>query len=878
MAPNPYSLRYSSALLQSCFRRRIKRELQRLINMKSSIYVVLFVSWIKTIVVVTEHSIPLSMDIGSASLNPDHEVLSIYGFLHTCAVFKSFKLKCFGYNKEGQLGYGDNKMRGDEGGEMGNNLAFVDLGDDAAVLQVSSGVTHTCVFCNNSRIKCFGDGRYGQLGYGDTVDRGLDPSEMGNNLDFIDLGTGLEPIQVSVGSWHTCVLFSNSKVKCFGFPGENGRAAEMGDQLDFIDLGNEAEIKEISSGGYHTCALFSNSKMKCFGMNIYGQLGYGDLNGRTGGNLSFVNLGTDLAVKQIAGGFMHTCVLFETSKVKCFGNNTFGQLGYGDKKMRGGESGQMGNQLPFVSLGTEATIESISAGYAHTCVLFSGSRVKCFGYNEHGQLGYGDTNNRGDDKGEMRQELGFVDIGTDVKIAQLNAGILHTCVLLTSSYLKCFGNNEFGQLGYGDTENRGDDKREMGNNLDFVDLGRPENIYSFSGALGGFRDPIIGPVECDGTWKYVRPGTGRVDPRIVGKDNCLPIDKFKPHRWKNPKFSGSSAAIQAAVPEGYVVDTTRWCSFTKRKCGGNGDYRSSSNSKRIGSCTKQEAREAWGYCMHKIDDAKRYGAGAFKDPETTGMIQCDDNWLYLPPSSGQKRRVSPDQDNCLDIAAYPPFKSGDVSYPAESINVSRISQRLRIDGQRWCSIGARACKRRGNTYSPLTPSSTEVCTKGMLRRAWAYCLYERDTTSPTSKPTSSPSKVPLPTIPRAIGGFRDPKAGPIECDHGAGLVYKKSSNSGAQTVLPDANSTFSISAPTKPFFRNGGTTVDYPFEAILPEDIPQGFYASSSRWCSFKQVKCKTKNKVYIANPKSGRNSNCPRRTQRLTWGYALLPLAGSGD
>ncbi|KAJ1474211.1 hypothetical protein T484DRAFT_1833166 [Baffinella frigidus] len=61
----------------------------------------------------------------------------------------------------------------------------------------------------------------------------------------------------------------------------------------------------------------------------------------------------------------------------------------------------MGNNLPSVALGTGRTAVAVIAGYAHTCALLDDATVKCWGYNDYGQLGQGDINNRGDEGGEM---------------------------------------------------------------------------------------------------------------------------------------------------------------------------------------------------------------------------------------------------------------------------------------------------------------------------------------------------------------------------------------------------------------------------------------------------------------------------------------------
>ncbi len=126
--------------------------------------------------------------------------------------------------------------------------------------------------------------------------------------------------------------------------------------------------------------------------------------------------------------------------------------------------------MPTVDLGTGRTVLSVTAGMEHTCALLDSGDVKCWGDNTHGQLGLGDTAHRGDGAGEMGDSLPTVDLGTGRTAVSIAAGSFHTCALLDTGNFKCWGFNVFGQLGLGDAASRGDDPGEMGDNLPIVVL------------------------------------------------------------------------------------------------------------------------------------------------------------------------------------------------------------------------------------------------------------------------------------------------------------------------------------------------------------------------------------------------------------------------
>jgi surface protein len=354
----------------------------------------------------------------------------------TCAVSTSAEMKCWGRNNYGQLGLGEptDQNRGDGADEMGDNLPILDFGGSSLAVKVKTvcaGTQHKCALLNDGSVKCWGRNDYGQLGYGDTQNRGDGAGEMGDTLPAIDLASGRSAKFIAAGGYHTCAILDGGSVKCWGRNdyGQLGigdtqhrgdGAGEMGDTLPVVDLEFGRSAKSIAAGGYHTCALLYDGSVKCWGRNDYGQLGLGeptdqnrgDGAGEMGDDLPSVDLGSERSAKSIAAGGYHTCALLYDGSVKCWGGNNYGQLGIGNKFIGYGKSADyMGDDLPAIDLGSGRSAKSIAAGGYHTCAQLDDGSVKCWGGNNYGQLGLGNTQNRGDAPHEMGDNLTAVDLG-----------------------------------------------------------------------------------------------------------------------------------------------------------------------------------------------------------------------------------------------------------------------------------------------------------------------------------------------------------------------------------------------------------------------------------------------------------------------------------
>ena len=146
----------------------------------------------------------------------------------------------------------------------------------------------------------------------------------------------------------------------------------------------------------------------------------------------------------------HTCAILDNSKIKCWGQNTYGQLGLGHTNHIGDGSGEMTN-LATVNLGTNLTAYAIALGSHHTCAILKENKaMKCWGYNDKGQLGYDNTVNIGHNAQKMVANQPPVG-GQNFKVKAITAGHKHTCAVLTGGSdegkVKCWGSNEYGQLG-----------------------------------------------------------------------------------------------------------------------------------------------------------------------------------------------------------------------------------------------------------------------------------------------------------------------------------------------------------------------------------------------------------------------------------------------
>jgi hypothetical protein len=171
--------------------------------------------------------------------------------------------------------------------------------------------------------------------------------------------------------------------------------------------------------------------------------------------------GTGRTAIAIAAGDYNTCALLDNGSVKCWGSNGDGESGIDNATDIdiGDSSGEMA-LLPVVKLGTGRTATAISIGTDHICAVLDDASVRCWGSNDYGQLGIDNTNSMGDNSSEMALLTG-INLGTGRTATAIAAGNSFTCAVLDDASVKCWGLNGRGQLGIDNTNSMGDNSSEM---------------------------------------------------------------------------------------------------------------------------------------------------------------------------------------------------------------------------------------------------------------------------------------------------------------------------------------------------------------------------------------------------------------------------------
>ena len=300
-------------------------------------------------------------------------------------------------------------------------------GCNDAVMLATGESRHVCAVRELGDVICWGENLRGQVGLSEVSDETVPLARI------VDAG----PFQVAAtGSNHSCALRRDGTLRCWG----DNRSGQLGDGTNTprFTLGTVVArtgvtdplttVRGVAAGAAHTCAVLMDGSVRCWGDNSGGQIGDG-----TGMGRSAPTTVLDLTgATSIAAGQAHTCAIVSDRTVRCWGFNLTGQLGDNSTTTR----------TRAVAVPGLSDVTALEAGTGHTCALTGAGRVFCWGSNGDGRIGDGSSAT------ERRVPTAVLDL---TGVRALGVGGAHACAVLEDGTLRCWGNNAFGQLGDGTT-------------------------------------------------------------------------------------------------------------------------------------------------------------------------------------------------------------------------------------------------------------------------------------------------------------------------------------------------------------------------------------------------------------------------------------------
>ncbi len=343
--------------------------------------------------------------------------------------------------------------RVDSGFDAGTDAGPVVCTEGCEFVELALGHDFSCVRRTNGEIRCWGGNESLQLG--DNRERhGTMDCRLAGDTEYVDC-TGpvtarvMDAVQITArGSLSACARNGEGDVLCWGLAGVPETVG--GDTLAERGIAERFDVtgaaSDASDGWLATCVVV-DGEVFCMGDNGSGQAGVGT----TDEVRTPTKVGDLSGVVDVEAGIFASFVCARSAEeVWCWGSNENGRLGDGMDTghgtcMRPGSAGTYDCSTEPVSVTTlnelEDDVTQLALGSRHACALTSAGAVYCWGDNALGQLGLGDK--------DARNVPTEVTALTGTTVTQITAGGNHTCALLESGAMKCWGAHDEGQLGDG---------------------------------------------------------------------------------------------------------------------------------------------------------------------------------------------------------------------------------------------------------------------------------------------------------------------------------------------------------------------------------------------------------------------------------------------
>ena len=357
----------------------------------------------------TSLSVGMSRSV-SMALDPDEpfKLASISsGKHHSCGVATDGTVWCWGLGTSGQMG---------DLGITNNTTPNRVSGISGGVVAVTAGGAHSCAVGTTGLVGCWGSNAYGQLG---------NPTGIANEAPtasrpYVQAVNGITAIAISAGGDHTCALLTDATVSCWGSNvyGQLGIGTKVNSSTPVLVPGLQGVIS-IATGEDQSCALLSDRSVKCWGASWGNQIGAAE-------STTPVSLQGFTGVTQLALGFGQTCAVLTNKTVKCVGFS----LDYATQ-----------SATPYLVPGMSSVTYLAHFG-GHMCAVLEDRSVKCVGENHRKQLG---------DRTSITRTTAVTVAIIDDAVA-VSVGWWHSCALLTTGLVKCWGSGLYGQNGQGSSQ------------------------------------------------------------------------------------------------------------------------------------------------------------------------------------------------------------------------------------------------------------------------------------------------------------------------------------------------------------------------------------------------------------------------------------------
>lgn len=284
-----------------------------------------------------------------------------------CALSTSGGMKCWGADHRGQLGNGSG---------VSSSTAIQVTGLTTGVKAMAGSEEFTCALMNSGEVKCWGET------FLDVNNDGIDDS---GNTPTTVTGIPQDIVAISAGGGkYACVVSATSGVWCWG-QNTSGQLAD-GSNVDRLipvqATSLPSSIKSLSTGSNHSCAVINTGGVKCWGSNTFGKLGDGTTNNS---NTPVSVLGLTGPAVSVSTGYHHSCALLVSGATQCWGWNFGGQLGDGTNN---------DSNIAVTVQGLPSTVEAVTTGSRNSCALLTNGDLKCWGDNTYGQVGDGSSSDR----------------------------------------------------------------------------------------------------------------------------------------------------------------------------------------------------------------------------------------------------------------------------------------------------------------------------------------------------------------------------------------------------------------------------------------------------------------------------------------------------